>query len=104
PHQELHEYLAAPLDDFTEDVIRWWGFHQSSYPTLAKIARDYLAIQGSSVPAEHAFSSAGLTDTVQHNRLSPETFGALQLVKSGYKNGWIKASEETAGLEQHILV
>lgn len=29
PRQELHEYLAAPLDDFTEDVIRWWGVSNS---------------------------------------------------------------------------
>ena len=49
------------------------------------MARDYLAIQGSSVPCELAFSSGGLTDTNRRNRLSTETFEGLQLLKSSFK-------------------
>ena len=37
------------------------------FQTLAHIVCDYLAIQGSSVASEQAFSSGGLTDTLQHN-------------------------------------
>jgi len=36
------------------------------------MARDYLAIQGSSVPSERAFSSGALTGTSLRNRLTPE--------------------------------
>jgi hypothetical protein len=50
------------------------------------MAQDYLAIQGSSVPSEHAFSSGGITGTLHHNRLSPETYEALQILKSGYRS------------------
>lgn len=63
------------------------------------MARDYLAIQGSSVPSERAFSSAGLTGTKQRNSLDPATFEALQLLKSAYRNGVINATEEAAGHE-----
>lgn len=52
---------------------------------LKHIARDYLAIQGSSVPSERVFSDAGLTDTKCRGSLLPATFGAIQVVKSKYK-------------------
>jgi hypothetical protein len=55
---------------------------------------DSLAIQGSAVPSEWAFSSGGLTATARHNRLSGEIFEALQILKSGYRNGHIRASEQ----------
>jgi hAT family C-terminal dimerisation region len=58
------------------------------------MARDYLAIQGSAVPSERAFSSGGLTATAHWNRLSGEIFEALQILKSGYRNGHIRASEQ----------
>ncbi|KIJ37042.1 hypothetical protein M422DRAFT_178454, partial [Sphaerobolus stellatus SS14] len=66
------------------------------YPTLSRMARDYLAIQGSAVASERTFSSAGITGTDQRNRLLPETFEALQILKSGYKNGFISAETDTA--------
>jgi hypothetical protein len=58
------------------------------------MARDYLAIQGSAVPSERAFSSGGLTATARRNRLSGEVFEALQILKSGYRNGHICASQQ----------
>ena len=61
---------------------------------LARIARDYLAFQGYSVPSEHAFSSGGLTGTRLHGRLAPRTFEALHILKSGYWNGHIGAAEQ----------
>ena len=38
--------------------------------------------------------SGGLTATARRNRLSGETFEALQILKSGYRNGHIRASEQ----------
>jgi len=70
--------------------------HQSDYPTLSRIARDYLAIQGSSVPSERAFSSGGLTGSLLRNRLNTDAFEALQILKCAYKNGLISASNEAA--------
>ena len=64
------------------------------YPTLLRIARDYLAIQGSAVASEHAFSNGSLTATRCCNRIKAETFEALQILKSGYRNGHISTSQQ----------
>ena len=58
--------------------------------------RDYLTIQGSSVASEHAFSSGRLTGTYLRNRLKPNTFEALQIVKSAFRNGILNATDEAA--------
>lgn len=58
--------------------------------------RDYLAIQGSSVASERAFSSGRLTRTYLRNRLKTTTFEALQIVKSAFRNGVLNASNEVA--------
>ena len=58
------------------------------------MACDYLAIQGSVVPSERAFSSGGLTATARQNRLSGEIFEAVQILKSRYRNGHIRASKQ----------
>jgi hypothetical protein len=58
------------------------------------MARDYLAVAGSSVPSEHAFSSGSLTATKRRNRLTPEIFKALQILKGAYHNGHITAAAE----------
>ena len=45
------------------------------------MARDYLAIQGSSVASERRFSSAGLTDDSRRSSLTPEHFSDIQVLK-----------------------
>ena len=46
------------------------------------MADDYLAIQGSFTPAEHAFSSGSLIGKKLHNSLTADIFEALQRLKS----------------------
>ena len=60
------------------------------------MVRDYLAIQGSSVPLEQVFSGGGLTGTRLRGQLMPELFEALQILKSAYRNGHIKATEQAS--------
>jgi hypothetical protein len=68
--------------------------HSVQYPTMAKIAKDYLAIQGSAVASERSFSSGGITGMARCNCLLPETFEALQLLKSAYRQGHISATTQ----------
>ena len=58
------------------------------------MAQDYLAIQGLAVPSEHAFSSGGLSATQHCNWLTPALFESLQLLKSAYQNGHLKAADD----------
>ena len=61
--------------------------HASQYPIWSQMALDYLPIQGSAVPCERKFSSAGITGTDRRNRLTPATFEALQILKAAYMDG-----------------
>ena len=56
------------------------------------MARDYLAIQGSATPSEHAFSGGGLTGIKFQNHLNGSVFKSLQLLKSAYRNGHISTA------------
>ena len=47
---------------------------------------DYLPIQASAVPCERVFSSSSETDTKKRNRIKPELFEALQILKFGIKS------------------
>jgi hypothetical protein len=55
---------------------------------------DYLTIQGSAVASECAFSSSALTAIACHNQLSGDILEGLQILKSGYRNSHIHASEQ----------
>ncbi|EPQ60458.1 HAT dimerization, partial [Gloeophyllum trabeum ATCC 11539] len=91
--EELEQYLSSPLEQ-VEDVVRWWGHHTAQYPVLSRMVRDYLAIQGSAVASERAFSSGNMMGTKLRNRLTPVIYEALQILKSAYRNGYLSASEE----------
>lgn len=67
------------------------------------MARDYLAIQGSATPSERAFSSGGLTGTARRNRLAPDAFEALQLLKSAYRTGHLAADNEAQSHLEDLL-
>jgi hypothetical protein len=69
--------------------------HQLQYPTLSRVARDYLAIPGSSTSCERAFSSAGLIGSNHRLSLTPDTFEAIQLVKSAFKAGDLSPAIQT---------
>jgi hypothetical protein len=71
-------------------------YHSQQYSTLSQIAHDYLAIQGSSVASEQAFSSAGMTDDLRRNRLEAEAFGKLQIFEYAYCTNFLNGSEEAA--------
>ena len=60
------------------------------------MARDYLAIQGSSVASERAFSSAAISDDLRCNKTESKAFGNLQVLKFAYKTNFLNASDEAA--------
>ena len=107
-HQESKNYLESPLEEVV-DRVKQWGVsiypyhlnytntlqhHFTQYPVLSRIARDYLAIQGSSTASEHAFSQGGLTVTLLCNSLNPDAVEALQILKDSYRSGDLAAGIE----------
>lgn len=104
PRAELQRYLDSPrVADLELDVVGWWGVsptyvefgyrmligfmqrHQTEYPVLSRIARDYLAVPAASTESERLFSSEGLIVTDCRSSLATTTIENLQLVKAAYK-------------------
>jgi hypothetical protein len=69
------------------EVLLWWKAHCVEFLVLSLMARDYLAVQSTSVACEQAFSVAGNTITKTRNRLQPETARASLCAKSWIENG-----------------
>jgi hypothetical protein len=63
---QLSGYNAAPSIALTDDPLEWWSRHESLFPCLAQIAREFLAIPASSAPAERVFKMVrGLLDPLR---------------------------------------
>jgi hAT family C-terminal dimerisation region len=83
---EITRYLAAPVAAIDTDVLGWWKFHVGEYPCLARIARDYLAIPATSVPAERVFSGGADLVTKKRGSLNEDSIQACMSLKS-----WLSA-------------
>ena len=57
---ELEEYLSSPLEtDMDLDLLKYWKLKETTWPKLAKMAKQYLAAPFSSGFVERVFSAAG---------------------------------------------
>jgi hypothetical protein len=76
---ELDKYLEEEtLSVGVElDILQYWNMHSGTYPTLARMARDILAVPASTVASKSAFSSAERIVSDYRSRLKSETIEAL---------------------------
>ncbi len=81
---EIDEYLAIPVESQNVNPCEWWKHHQTQYPILAKIARDYICIPATSVSSEQAFSKSGELISKKRNRLGDRAIEACMCL-----NSWI---------------
>jgi hypothetical protein len=79
---EMERYLGTPTADMNEDVLEWWKRHADDYPCLSRIARDYLAIPATSVPAERVFSGGANLITNKRGSLDEGTIQACLCLRS----------------------
>ncbi len=70
--EEMRKYLDVSPLSLSENPLSWWRSHETVFPLLAKLAKHYLCIPGTSVPAERVFSTAGDIVTAQRSTLSAE--------------------------------
>lgn len=79
---EVDSYLIDRLEandkTSTFDILNWWKVKgKNSYPTLALVAKDVLAIQVSTVASESAFSTGGRVIDPFRSSLTPKSVEAL---------------------------
>jgi|SRR5690348_164678 hAT family C-terminal dimerisation region len=70
---EMERYLATPVAEPSTDILGWWKQHADTYPCLARMARDYLAIPATSAPTERVFSAGADLITDKRGSLGEET-------------------------------
>ena len=54
-----NRYRNKPLGT-DKNFLDWWKAKKEEYPTLARLAREYLCVSGTSTQAERVFSCMGL--------------------------------------------
>ncbi|XP_057990192.1 zinc finger BED domain-containing protein RICESLEEPER 1 [Hevea brasiliensis] len=69
----LEESLFPCMQDFEFDILNWWKTNGIKYPTLQKIARDFLAMLVFTNVSKSAFSIGGRVLSVHQSRLCQDT-------------------------------
>ena len=75
---ELSMYLSEAVyprrvDDVEEDILEIWKTLEPRFPNLARMARDFLAVPGTTVGVERCFSNGGRVVTPYRSRMAPST-------------------------------
>ncbi|KAL7838485.1 hypothetical protein AOLI_G00268890 [Acnodon oligacanthus] len=55
-HQQLENYIAEPLCKRSLSPLHWWRNKEHRFPAVARLARKYLAIPATAIPADRAFA------------------------------------------------
>ena len=84
----LHTYLEEsrlPLGEL--DVLSWWKTNEHRYPSVARMARDILAIPITTVASESTFSLSGRILTKYRQSTLPENAEAIVQTRSWLTSG-----------------
>ncbi|GAB2282089.1 hypothetical protein Dimus_039514 [Dionaea muscipula] len=69
------------------DILKWWKLKgMNTYPTLALVAKDVLAIQVSTVASESAFSTGGRVIDAFRSSLTPKLVESLICLQNWLRN------------------
>lgn len=82
---EIAAFVPDPKDAtkrIPNDPLAWWALKKQQFPTLARLARRYLAIPASSVPSESMFSTAG---RIAASGMKDAALNACLLVKRNWR-------------------
>ncbi|XP_050236337.1 putative AC transposase [Mercurialis annua] len=84
---ELTQYLSEPPAPIPTDVLEWWKVNSTRYPRLSAMARDFLAMQPTSVAPEELFGSKGDEIYKQRFCISHDSTQAILCIKSWTQGG-----------------
>ncbi|XP_047338095.1 uncharacterized protein LOC124941787 isoform X2 [Impatiens glandulifera] len=100
---ELTQYLSEPPALIATDVLEWWRVNSSRYPRLSVMARDFLAVQATSVAPEVLFCGEG--DRIDRERL-PMPYGSMRVVLcvKSWSEGGIKLKYKSSEIDYDRLM
>ena len=82
--EEFNDYLrVAPLKS-RANVLQWWSHNSAQFPNVAKLAKKYLCVPATSVPAEQVFSVAGEVINNKRSSLKPENVDMLVFLNNNF--------------------
>jgi len=70
---EVQQYLVEPQIPGDNCILKYWKENEKKFPTLAKIAKDYLCIPTTSAPVERLFSKSGRILSWDRSRMTATT-------------------------------
>ena len=76
-NKEITNYLDQPIVESDHSPLQWWKEHSCVFPLLAKMAKKYLCVPGTSVPSERIFSKGRIIVNPFRSRLSPNHVNTL---------------------------
>ena len=88
---ELGRYLCDLPQDATPDmdIVEYWQDNHRIFPTLGRMALDFLPCQASSVACERLFSASKQVATDRRARLGAKRFEELQLMKFAWRHAGV---------------
>ena len=74
---EIKRYRAEKPAGLNENPLTWWRSNEREYPLLARLAKQYLCVPGTSIASERVFSTAGDIVTAKRSCLTPDHVNEL---------------------------
>ncbi|GAU19036.1 hypothetical protein TSUD_193740 [Trifolium subterraneum] len=84
---ELTQYLSEAPAPIATDVLEWWKVNSTRYPRLSVMARDFLAVQATSVVPEELFCGKGDEIDKQRFCMQNDSTQAVLCIKSWIQVG-----------------
>ncbi|KAL6994938.1 hypothetical protein U1Q18_052505 [Sarracenia purpurea var. burkii] len=100
---ELTQYLSEPPAPISTDVLEWWKANNTRYPRLSVMARDFLALQPTSVASEELFCGKGDEIAKQRFSMPHDSTQTLLCIKS-WTQGGIKVKYKSTEIDYERLM
>ncbi|XP_048357384.1 E3 SUMO-protein ligase ZBED1-like [Sphaerodactylus townsendi] len=83
-HQQLENYIVEPLCKRSTNPLDWWKNNEHRFPSVARLARQYLAIPATVVPPDQAFAAS--ESALEHRRgvLAPENLDQILFLHQNF--------------------
>jgi len=97
--EEIDLYMAEPHIAEDADHLQYWRLKESNYPTLAALARKYLAVPASSVYSERLFSEYNNLYEKKISRIRPDCAEQVLFLHHNWdrvENNGRKVNEESS--------